>query len=176
MNDRSHRFLDWDEQQSSTSRLQSLSTVATGCNRSQTGSTSSKGGANWINVENAARTQKVSRMTVRAGSMSCMAVWTRMASRTPVVDRINVAATVTKDSPWNPMPSHRATAVGPWTSNSDPLSWSYTPLTRVIVVEPPTTFPTTASNRCVDEICHPPPVNHRTEQKHRRDLGVASSQ
>jgi hypothetical protein len=59
----------------------------------------------------AAQTRKASRMTVRAGSMSCIAVRAQTASRTPVADGINVVATVTTDSPWNPTPSHQAAAV-----------------------------------------------------------------
>jgi hypothetical protein len=123
----------------------------------------------------AARTRKASRTTAWAGSTSCTAAWTRIASRTPVADGINVVATVTTDSPWNLTPSHWAvavephtidlvttveqhtsdwaTTVGPWTYDSDPLSWSRT-------TPDPSHRRGTAHYR----------PNHRVEQMRRRDL------
>jgi hypothetical protein len=84
----------------------------------------------------AAQTRKASRMTVRAGSMSCIAVRAQTASRTPVADGINVVATVTTDSPWNPTPrrccgtAHRRPGPPPWnnTPATEPPQWDRRPL------------------------------------------------
>jgi hypothetical protein len=92
-------------------------TIVTGCNHAWTESTLSKALRTGSVSKMAARTQKALRTLVQNGSASCMAVHTRTASRTPVADWINVVATVTTDSPWNPTPSHRAASMEPHTIN-----------------------------------------------------------